>query len=156
VRYVQLYSGGGPDSWDAHEDCPDNHGRHAAEIDRPIAALMHDVKQRGMWEDTLFIWGGEFGRTPTSEGVNKPGRDHNHYGFSMWIAGGGVKGGQTIGATDEVGFTAVENRVHPSDLHATVLHLLGIDHEHLTYLHEGLEQRLTGVQPRRVVTEVLA
>ncbi len=156
VRYVQLYSGGGADSWDAHEDCPDNHGRHALEIDQPIAALMADVKRRGMWDNTLFIWGGEFGRTPTSEGVNKPGRDHNHYGFSMWLAGGGVKGGQAIGATDEVGFTAVENRVHVSDLHATVLHLLGLDHEHLTWLHEGLEQRLTGVQHRRVLQEVLA
>ncbi|MEO1996184.1 MAG: DUF1501 domain-containing protein [Planctomycetaceae bacterium] len=156
VRYVQLYSGGGPDSWDAHEDCPDNHLRHATEIDQPIAALIDDLKQRGMWDDTLLIWGGEFGRTPTSEGVNKPGRDHNHYGFSMWLAGGGVKGGQAIGATDEVGFKAVENRVHVSDLHATILHLLGLDHELLTYFHEGLEQRLSGVQPRRVLTEVLA
>ena len=156
VRFIQLYSGGGPDSWDAHVDCPDNHKRHATEIDQPIAALIEDLKRRGMWEDTLLIWGGEFGRTPTSEGVNKPGRDHNHYGFSMWLAGGGVKGGQAIGATDEVGFTAVENRVHVSDLHATVLHLLGIDHEQLTFPHEGLDQRLTGVQHRRVVKEVTA
>ena len=156
VRYVQLYSGGGEDSWDAHVDCPNNHGRHALEIDQPIAALMEDLKRRGMWEDTLLIWGGEFGRTPTSEGVNKPGRDHNHYGFSMWLAGGGVKGGQAVGATDEVGFTAVENRAHVSDLHATILHLLGIDHEHLTYFHDGLDQRLTGVQPRRVISEAVA
>ena len=156
VRYVQLYSGGGPDSWDAHEDCPDNHLRHATEIDQPIAALIDDLKQRGMWDETLLIWGGEFGRTPTSEGVDKPGRDHNHYGFSMWLAGGGVRGGQAIGATDEVGFKAVENRVHVSDLHATILHLMGLDHELLTYFHEGLEQRLSGVQPRRVLREVLA
>ena len=156
VRYVQLYSGGGPDSWDAHEDCPDNHLRHATEIDQPIAALIDDLKQRGMWDETLLIWGGEFGRTPTSEGVNKPGRDHNHYGFSMWLAGGGVQGGQAVGATDEVGFKAVENRVHVSDLHATILHLMGLDHELLTYFHEGLEQRLSGVQPRRVLQEVLA
>jgi len=156
VRYVQLYSGGGADSWDAHDDVIDNHGRHCQEIDQPIAALMADIKQRGMWDDTLFIWGGEFGRTPTSEGVDKPGRDHNHYGFSMWIAGGGVKGGQAIGATDEVGFTAVDNRVHVSDLHATILHLLGLDHEQLSFFHEGLDQRLTGVDPRRVVKEVLA
>ena len=156
VRYVQLYSGGGEDSWDAHEDVIDNHGRHSREIDQPIAALMADIKRRGMWDDTLFIWGGEFGRTPTSEGVNKPGRDHNHYGFTMWLAGGGVKGGQAIGATDEVGFTAVENRIHVSDLHATILHLLGMDHEKLTYFHEGLDQRLTGVQPHRVVHEALA
>lgn len=156
VRYIQLYSGGGPDSWDAHVDCPDNHQRHATEIDQPIAALMQDLKRRGMWDDTLLIWGGEFGRTPTSEGVGKPGRDHNHYGFSMWLAGGGVKGGQAVGATDEVGFTAVENRAHVSDLHATILHLLGLDHEKLTYLHDGLQQRLTGVQPRRVLADVLA
>ena len=91
VRYVQLYSGGGGDSWDAHDDCTDNHGRHAKETDQPIAALIADLKRRGMWEDTLLIWGGEFGRTPTSEGVGKPGRDHNHYGFSMWLAGGGVR-----------------------------------------------------------------
>ena len=156
VRYVQLYSGGGEDSWDAHEDVIDNHGRHSNEIDQPIAALMSDIKRRGMWDDTLFIWGGEFGRTPTSEGVDKPGRDHNHYGFSMWLAGGGVKGGQAVGATDEVGFTAVDNRVHVSDLHATILHLLGMDHENLTFFQDGLDQRLTGVQTRRVVQEVIA
>ena len=156
VRYVQLYSGGGSDSWDAHVDCPDNHKRHATEIDKPIAALMEDLKRIGMWDETLLIWGGEFGRTPTSEGVGKPGRDHNHYGFSMWLAGGGVKGGQAVGATDEVGFKAVENRAHPGDLHATILHLLGFDHEKLTYFHEGLDQRLTGVRPRRVLDEVLA
>jgi len=156
VRFVQLYSGGGADSWDAHEDVPDNHGRHAFEIDRPIAALMADLKRQGMWDETLLIWGGEFGRTPTSEGVGKPGRDHNHFGFSMWLAGGGVKGGQAIGATDETGFKAVENRIHVSDLHATILHLLGFDHEDLTFLHEGLDQRLTGVKPRRVIDEVLA
>ena len=156
VRYVQLYSGGGTDSWDAHEDCPNNHLRHATEIDQPIAALILDLKRRGMWEETLLIFGGEFGRTPTSEGVGKPGRDHNHYGFSMWLAGGGVKGGHAVGATDEVGFTAVEDRAHVSDLHATILHLLGFDHELLTYFHEGLDQRLTGVQPRRVLNNVLA
>ncbi|MDP7274014.1 MAG: DUF1501 domain-containing protein [Planctomycetaceae bacterium] len=156
VRFVQLYSGGGGDSWDAHVDVPDNHGRHCFEIDQPIAALMADLKRQGMWEDTLLIWGGEFGRTPTSEGVGKPGRDHNHYGFSMWLAGGGVKGGQTIGATDETGFKAVEKRFHVSDLHATILHLLGLDHDHLTFLHEGLDQRLTGVNPRKVIQEVLA
>ena len=156
VRFVQLYSGGGGDSWDAHDNCIDNHKRHATEIDQPIAALIEDLKRTGMWDQTLLIWGGEFGRTPTSEGVGKPGRDHNHYGFTMWLAGAGVKGGQAVGATDEVGFRAAENRVHVSDLHATILHLLGIDHERLTYLHEGLERRLTGVQPHRVVREVLA
>ena len=109
-----------------------------------------------MWQDTLLIWGGEFGRTPTSEGVGKPGRDHNHYGFSMWLAGGGVKGGQAIGSTDEVGFRAVENRAHVSDLHATVLQLMGFDHHKLTYFNQGLDERLTGVQPRRVLQQVLA
>ncbi|MCH2295965.1 MAG: DUF1501 domain-containing protein [SAR324 cluster bacterium] len=156
VRYVQLYSGGGPDSWDAHEDCTDNHQRHATEIDQPIAGLIEDLKRTGMWQDTLLIWGGEFGRTPTSEGVGKPGRDHNHYGFSMWLAGGGVKGGQAIGSTDEVGFRAVENRAHVSDLHATVLQLMGFDHHKLTYFNQGLDERLTGVQSRRVLQEVLA
>lgn len=156
VRYVQLYSGGGADSWDAHDNCPKNHQRHADEIDRPIAALIEDLKRRGMWDETLLVCGGEFGRTPTSEGVDKPGRDHNQYGFSMWLAGGGVKGGQAVGATDEVGFTAVDNRVHVSDLHATILHLLGLDHELLTYFHEGLDQRLTGPSPHRFVEQALA
>ena len=156
VRFVQLYSGGGPKSWDAHEDCITNHKLHAGETDQPIAALMSDLKRLGMWDDTLVIWGGEFGRTPTSEGVGKPGRDHNHYGFSMWLAGGGVKGGQAIGATDELGFEAVEDRCHVSDLHATILYLMGLDHERLTFFHEGLEQRLTGVQPHNVIEKVLA
>ena len=156
VRYVQLYSGGGSESWDAHDDCITNHTKHAGETDQPIAALMEDLKNRGLWDETLIIWGGEFGRTPTSEGVGKPGRDHNHYGFSMWLAGAGVKGGQAVGATDEVGFKAVEKRCHASDLHATILHLMGLDHERLTFLHEGLDQRLTGVQHRKVFREVLA
>lgn len=155
VRYVQLYSGGGGQSWDAHEDCVKNHTLHAGETDQPMAALMQDLKSRGLWDETLIVWGGEFGRTPSSEGKGKPGRDHNHYGFSMWLAGAGVKGGQAIGATDEVGFKAVEKRCHVGDFHATILHLLGLDHERLTYVHEGLEQRLTGVQHRRVFREVL-
>ena len=156
VRFVQLYSGGGAESWDAHEDCITNHTLHAGETDQPMAALMADLKRTGMWEDTLLIWGGEFGRTPTSEGVGKPGRDHNHYGFSMWLAGGGVKGGRTIGATDELGFEAVEQRCHVSDLHATILQLMGLDHERLTFFHEGLEQRLTGVDTHRVIHQVFA
>ena len=156
VRYVQLYSGGGSASWDAHVDCITNHTKHAGETDQPIAALMEDLKNRGLWDETLLIWGGEFGRTPTSEGVGKPGRDHTHYGFTMWLAGAGVKGGQAVGATDEVGFKAVDKRCHVSDLHATILQLMGLDHERLTFLHEGLEQRLTGVQHRKVFREVLA
>ncbi|MFN0055606.1 MAG: DUF1501 domain-containing protein [Planctomycetales bacterium] len=159
VRFVQLYSGGGhiEDTWDGHTDCVTNHTLHAGETDRPIAALIDDLKRTGMWEDTLLIWGGEFGRTPTSEGVGKPGRDHDWYGFSMWLAGGGVKGGQAVGATDELGFRAVENRCHVSDLHATILHLLGLDHTTLSYFYQGLDQRLTGVEGnRRVIEEVLA
>ena len=154
VRFVQLYSGGGPDSWDAHVDVPDNHGRHSFEIDQPIAALMADLKRQGMWDQTLLIWGGEFGRTPTSEGVNKPGRDHNHYGFTMWLAGGGVKGGQAHGATDDFGFQAVTDKVHIHDLHATILNRMGLDHERLTYRYAGRDFRLTDVHGR-VVQELL-
>lgn len=158
VRFVQLYSGGGhiEDTWDGHTDCITNHTLHAGETDQPMAALMTDLKDRGLWDETLLIWGGEFGRTPTSEGVGKPGRDHNWHGFSMWLAGGGVKGGQAIGATDELGFLAVENRCHVSDLHATILHLMGLDHELLSYFYQGLDQRLTGPGQARVIREVLA
>ncbi len=159
VRFVQLYSGGGhiEDTWDGHNDCVTNHRTHAGETDQPIAALIADLKRTGLWEDTLLVWGGEFGRTPTSEGVGKPGRDHNWHGFTMWLAGGGVKGGQAIGATDELGFAAVEERCHVSDLHATLLHLMGLDHRKLTYFHQGLDQRLTGVEREaRVVSQALA
>ena len=158
VRYIQLYSGGGhiEDTWDGHSDCITNHKTHAAETDQPIAALIADLKRSGLWEETLLVWGGEFGRTPTSEGVGKPGRDHDWHGFSMWLAGAGVKGGQAIGATDELGFKAVEDRCHVSDLHATILHLMGLDHRRLSYQHLGLAQRLTGVEERHVVSKVLA
>ena len=158
VRFIQLYSGGGhiEDTWDGHTDCISNHKLHAGETDQPMAALMQDMKDCGLWDETLFIWGGEFGRTPTSEGVDKPGRDHNWHGFSTWLAGGGVKGGQAVGATDELGFGGVENRVHVSDLHATVLHLMGLDHNKLTYFYQGLDRRLTGPGEARVVKEVLA
>jgi uncharacterized protein (DUF1501 family) len=157
VRFIQLYSGGGhlEDTWDGHTDCITNHKRHAGETDQPIAALMADLKATGLWDETLLIWGGEFGRTPTSEGVGKPGRDHNWYGFSMWLAGAGVKGGQAIGATDELGFRAVEEPCHVSDLHATILHLMGLEHERLTYFYQGLNQRLTGVRGS-VIEKVLA
>ncbi len=158
VRFIQIYSGGAGNatSWDAHSDCIQNHKLHASETDQPMAALMSDVKKRGMWDDTLFIWGGEFGRTPTSEGVGKPGRDHNPFGFSVWLAGGGVRGGQAVGATDELGFEAVDERCHVSDLHATILHLMGLDHDKLTYAHQGLDTKLTGVEHRRVIKQVLA
>jgi hypothetical protein len=157
VRFVQLYSGGGhiEDTWDGHTDCIRNHKLHAGETDQPIAALIADLKRTGLWEETLLIWGGEFGRTPTSEGIGKPGRDHNWHGFTMWLAGAGVKGGQTVGATDDLGFAAVEERCHVSDLHATILHLMGLDHTRLTWFYQGLNQRLTG-QRGEVVKKVLA
>ena len=148
VRFIQLYSGGGhlEDTWDGHSDCIKNHTTHAGETDQPVAALLADLKRTGLWDETLVVWGGEFGRTPTSEGINKPGRDHNPYGFSMWLAGAGVKGGQAIGATDELGFNAVLDRCHVSDLHATILHLMGLDHTRLTYFYQGFDHRLTGVR----------
>ncbi len=157
VRFVQLYSGGGhiEETWDGHNDCISNHKLHAGETDQPIGALMTDLKRSGLWDDTLIVWGGEFGRTPTSEGVDKPGRDHNWHGYSMWLAGGGVKGGQAIGSTDEVGFKAVDDRAHVSDLHATILHLMGLDHRKLSWFHQGLNQRLTGVEERHVIRNVL-
>ena len=157
VRFIQLYSGGGhlEDTWDGHVSIDTNHGKHAAEVDQPIAALLTDLDRRGLLDTTLVVWGGEFGRMPFSEGKNEPGRNHNPYGFTMWMAGGGVKGGITHGATDELGFQAVENRVHLHDLHATILHLLGLDHERLTYFHQGRNERLTDVYGN-VVKELLA
>jgi hypothetical protein len=157
VRFVQLYSGGGhlEDTWDAHAGVESNHGKHAPEVDRPIAGLLTDLAARGLLDETLIVWGGEFGRMPFSEGKNEPGRNHNPYGFSMWLAGGGVKGGMTYGATDELGFEAVEDKVHVHDLHATILHLMGLDHERLTYFHQGRHERLTDVYGN-VVKAVLA
>ncbi len=157
VRFVQLYSGGGhlEDTWDAHESIEKNHGQHGAEVDQPIAALLTDLEQRGLLESTLVIWGGEFGRMPFSEGQNLPGRNHNPYGFSMWLAGAGVSGGQRYGSTDEFGFEAVENKVHLHDIHATILHLLGLDHERLTYFHQGRDERLTDVSGH-VIRDILS
>ncbi|MEZ6109685.1 MAG: DUF1501 domain-containing protein [Pirellulaceae bacterium] len=145
VRFVQLYSGGneGPRAWDAHDDLEKNHRLHCAETDRPIAALLTDLKQRGLLDTTLVVWGGEFGRTPNAEGGK--GRDHHHRGFTMWMAGGGIKPGTIYGATDEFGYHAVENPVTLPDLHATILHLLGLDHEQLTYRFQGRDYRLTDV-----------
>jgi len=139
VRFVQLYNS----DWDGHGECGKNHWENAQKIDKPIAALLGDLKQRGMLDTTLVIWAGEFGRTPVMQG-NK-GRDHNPYGFTVWLAGGGIRGGKIIGATDEFGFRAVEDKLHVHDLHATMLGLLGLNHEKLTYLFEGREQRLTDV-----------
>ena len=157
VRFVQLYSGGGhlEETWDAHAGIESNHGRHAAEVDKPIAALLGDLERRGLLDETLVLWGGEFGRMPFSEGRGEPGRNHDPYGFTMWMAGGGVKGGFAYGETDELGFEAVKDKVHLHDLHATVLHLLGLDHEHLTYFHQGRDERLTDVYGR-VVKELIA
>jgi hypothetical protein len=155
VRFVQVYSGGGhnDENWDAHGDVNKNHELHCGETDRPMAALLTDLKRRGLLDSTLVMWTGEFGRTPT--GQNGKGRDHSPRGFSSWLAGGGVKGGQAVGATDEFGFAAVENKVHIHDLHATVLHLLGLDHTLLTYFHGGRDHRLTDVSGR-VVKDVVA
>ena len=161
VRFVQVWHGAGQ-PWDSHDDIRSNHGRLARECDQPIAALLKDLKQRGMLEDTLVIWGGEFGRTPTVElpdlGANSGmvnGRDHNPYGFTMWLAGGGLKKGMVYGATDEFGFAATENKVHVHDLHATLLHLLGFDHEKFTYRYAGRDFRLTDVHGR-VVHDLIA
>jgi Protein of unknown function (DUF1501) len=158
VRFIQLWHGASQ-PWDSHENLEKSHRKLALEIDQPAAALIKDLKQRGMLEDTLIVFGGEFGRTPTVElndaGAAKAGRDHNPYGFSMWLAGGGVKGGTVYGATDEFGFKAVENIVHVHDLHATVLHLLGFDHEKFTYRYAGRDFRLTDVYGK-VVKGILA
>ena len=160
VRFVQLWHGEGQ-PWDNHDDIEVNHRRLAGECDKAIGALLGDLKERGLLDETLVLWGGEFGRTPTVElpqaGANAGkinGRDHNHHGFTCWLAGGGVKGGQVHGATDEFGFAAVENKVAVHDLHATMLHLLGFDHEKLTYRYAGRDFRLTDVQGR-VVKELL-
>jgi hypothetical protein len=152
VRFVQVYSGAGS-RWDAHGDLEGNHTRMCGSVDRPTAALLRDLKARGLLESTLVIWGGEFGRTPMTEG--KDGRDHNPYGFSMLLAGGGVKGGFAHGKTDEFGLYGVDGKVHVHDLHATILHLMGFDHEKLTYRHNGRDERLTDVAGK-VVTDILA
>jgi hypothetical protein len=142
VRFVQVYCGAGS-AWDAHGDLEGNHTRMCGRADQPTAALINDLKARGMLDDTLVIWGGEFGRTPMTEG--KDGRDHNPYGFSMLLAGGGVKGGYIHGTTDEFGLYGVDGKVHVHDFHATILHLLGFDHEKLTFRHNGRDERLTDV-----------
>ncbi len=158
VRVVQLWHGAGQ-PWDHHDNIEDNIRKNSAEIDGPIAAFIADLKQRGLFEDTLILWGGEFGRTPSvelgAEGKSKLGRDHNHWGFSVWMAGGGIRGGQSYGATDDFGFRAVENRTSVHDLHATLLHCLGFDHERLTYRHAGRDFRLTDVSGE-VIREIVS
>jgi hypothetical protein len=158
VRYVQLWHGKGQ-PWDNHDRIEENHRRLAAQIDQPIDALLTDLKQRGMLDDTLVIWGGEFGRTPTVEltgaGKSKLGRDHNHYGFTVWMAGGGIKGGTVHGSTDDFGFRAQQDPTSVHDLHATILHCLGLDHERLTYRYAGRDFRLTDVHGH-VLSDILA
>jgi uncharacterized protein (DUF1501 family) len=152
VRFVQLYSGdaGG---WDAHDDVEDNHAKMCGRTDRPIAGLLADLKRRGLFESTLVVWGGEFGRMPMSE--SGKGRDHNPHGFCFWMAGAGIKGGTVHGATDAVGLRAEADRVHVHDLHATILHLMGLDHTRLTFPHNGRDERLTDTAGK-VVRPILA
>ncbi|EMI21879.1 protein containing DUF1501 [Rhodopirellula maiorica SM1] len=152
VRFVQVYYGNGQ-PWDTHSGHNKTVPKLCKNIDQPIAALITDLKQRGLLDDTLIVWGGEFGRTPVSENGN--GRDHNHHGFTMWMAGGGVKGGTSYGQTDDFGFKAVIDKVHIHDLHATMLHLIGLDHKRLTYRHAGRDFRLTDVHGR-VVHEIIS
>jgi uncharacterized protein (DUF1501 family) len=152
VRMVQVYYGNGQ-PWDTHRGHNATTRTLCKDIDQPMAALLTDLKRRGLLEDTLVMWGGEFGRTSTSESGD--GRDHNHWGFTMWLAGGGVKSGSTYGATDDFGFRSVTDKVHVHDLHATVLHLMGFDHEKLTYRHAGRDFRLTDVHGH-VVKDILA
>lgn len=164
VRFIQIYSGGGPaggqNTWDGHHGIEENLKIHAPEVDKPIAGLLADLEQRGLLEETLVVWGGEFGRMPVSETFNtggKPGgRDHNPKGFTYWLAGGGVKAGTSFGETDELGQEAVVNKVHLRDLHATILHLMGLDHRKLTYFYGGLDNRLTGVVEAEVIRGILA
>jgi hypothetical protein len=149
VRFVQVWSGNGQnkDDWDGHIACEQNHVDRAAQTDKAVAGLLADLKSRGLLDSTLVIWGGEFGRTPTSDGSREGagGRDHNPYGFTIWMAGGGVTGGQVIGGTDELGFRAAQDPVHLHDLHASILGLLGLDHTKLTYPHLGRDFRLTDI-----------
>jgi hypothetical protein len=158
VRFVQLYAGGAHNdsNWDAHGDLVKNHTFHAGRTDRPIAGLIKDLKRRGLLDQTLLIWGGEFGRQPTAENTSGTGRDHNAYGFTMWMAGGGIKGGVSLGETDELGSAAVVDRLHVKRLHATALHLLGLDPNRLTYFYNGLDQKLVGVEGAEPIREILA
>jgi uncharacterized protein (DUF1501 family) len=149
VRFVQVYSDG---EWDAHSDLKGNHSHHCASTDLPIHGLLTDLKRRGLMDSTLVIWGGEFGRMPVSQGSG--GRDHNPNGFMAWMAGAGIKGGVSYGETDEIGYKSVVDRVSVHDLHATMLHLLGMDHERLTYFHNGRSYRLTDVAGE-VINKVL-
>jgi uncharacterized protein (DUF1501 family) len=157
VRFIQVYSGGAhnDDNWDAHSDMVVNHSKHAGDTDKPIAGLLKDLKRRGLLDSTIVIWGGEFGRQPTAEYAQGTGRDHNAYGFTMWLAGGGVKGGVSVGETDELGSAAVRDRVHVKNLHATVLHQMGLDPNRLTYFYGGLDQKLVGVEGADPIKQII-
>lgn len=158
VRFVQVYSGGAhlDDNWDAHGDLVLNHELHAGETDKPIAGLLQDLKQRGLLDQTLIVWGGEFGRQPTAEYAEGTGRDHNAYGFTMWMAGGGIKGGVSYGKTDELGSAAIENRMHVRRIHATILHQMGLDPNRLSYFYGGLDHKLVGPEGAEPVRELMA
>ena len=157
TRFIQIYSGGAHNdqNWDAHGDLETNHNLHAGATDKPIAGLLQDLKRRGLLEDTLVVWGGEFGRQPTAEYEKGTGRDHNSYGFTMWMAGGGVKGGVSVGQTDELGSMAVENRFHVRNLHATILSLMGLDPNELSFFFGGLDHKLVGVEGADPIREVM-
>jgi Protein of unknown function (DUF1501) len=157
VRFIQIYSGGGhqQQNWDAHFGVEENLAIHCPEVDQPIAALLTDLQRRGLLEETLIVWGGEFGRQPVSQG-EQGGRDHNPKGFTYWLAGGGVRGGTSYGQTDDLGSEAVEDRRHIRDLHATILRLMGLDHNLLTYFYGGLDHKLTGFQEANFIREVIA
>ncbi|MBN8604402.1 MAG: DUF1501 domain-containing protein [Planctomycetes bacterium] len=158
VRFIQVYSGGShnDDNWDAHSDLKKNHDYHAGNTDLPIAGLLKDLKQRDMLKDTLVVWGGEFGRQPTAEYAEGTGRDHNSYGFTMWMAGGGIKGGTSVGTTDELGAAAVDDPFHVKRLHATILNQLGIDPNRLSYFHSGLDQKLVGVEHVEPIRQIIS
>ena len=157
VRFIQIYSGGNHNdtNWDAHGDLRYNHDLHAAETDKPITGLLQDLQQRGLFDETLVVWGGEFGRQPTAENEKGTGRDHNAYGFTMWMAGGGVKGGISVGTTDELGSSAVEDRLHVKHLHATILQQMGLDPNRLTYFYGGLDQKLVGVEGAKPIRQII-
>jgi hypothetical protein len=158
ARFIQVYSGGAhnDENWDAHGDLVANHTRHAGATDKPIAGLLHDLKQRGLLDETLVVWGGEFGRQPTAEYDVGTGRDHNSYGFTMWLAGGGIKGGISVGTTDELGSSAVDQPYHVKRLHATVLQQMGLDPNGLSYFFRGLDQKLVGVEPVEPINDIIA
>nr|HMP17779.1 DUF1501 domain-containing protein [Gemmatales bacterium] len=157
VRFIQIYSGGAhnDDNWDAHTDIVKNHSKHAGDTDKPIAGLLADLKRRGLLDSTLIVWGGEFGRQPTAEYAQGTGRDHNSYGFTMWMAGGGIKGGISVGETDELSSAAVKDRYHVKHLHATILHQMGLDPNKLTYFYGGLDQKLVGVEGAEPIGDLI-